>query len=386
MPLWKHLWILIQLLLSSSLLAPLIFYLIGSFRRNRKPPLFSQRVDADYAIIVTAYTQTDLIPEAVDSILKLRYTNFLIYVVADNCDVSDLHFDDNRVILLRPPEVLANNIKSHFYAIQHFQRRHKRIAIIDSDNLVDENMLRALNYYFDHGFKAVQGVRAAKNLDSDYACLDEAGDIFYRYIDRKLLFEAGSSASLAGSGMAFETDLYVDLLSDAKIEGAGFDKMFQCKIVESGERIAFSEKAVVYDGKTSAPAQLVKQRARWMNAWFKFFLYGIRIFWRGVFRADKNAVLFAIVLVRPPLFILMFFAFGFFVANIFLMPWLSVFWVFSVVVFIGFFFKALSYNNANEKIYQALKSIPKFVYYQILALLNARRASKLSVATEHKKT
>jgi hypothetical protein len=47
------------------------------------------------------------------------------------------------------------------------------------------------------GFAAVQGERKAKNLDTTYACLDAARDIYYHFYDGKLLFHIGSSATLA---------------------------------------------------------------------------------------------------------------------------------------------------------------------------------------------
>src|SRR5690606_37180046 len=113
--------------------------------------------------------------------------------------------NNDKVVLLRPPKTLASNIKSHFYAIARFKRPHELLTIIDSDNLVDSEYLNELNVFFASGYNAVQGVRTAKNLNTTFACLDEAGDIYYRLIDRNLLFQAGSSSALSGSGMAFRT-------------------------------------------------------------------------------------------------------------------------------------------------------------------------------------
>jgi hypothetical protein len=41
------------------------------------------------------YEQTDFIPAAVNSILELNYMKFLVYVIVDNCDISNLKFEDN---------------------------------------------------------------------------------------------------------------------------------------------------------------------------------------------------------------------------------------------------------------------------------------------------
>ncbi|MFX4827802.1 glycosyltransferase, partial [Acinetobacter baumannii] len=91
--------------------------------------------------------------------------------------------------------------------INRFKRPHERLTIIDSDNIIDPDYLQALNVYFDKGFKAVQGLRDAKNIDTTVAALDAARDIYYHYYDGKLLFEVGSSATLSGSGMAFTVSL-----------------------------------------------------------------------------------------------------------------------------------------------------------------------------------
>jgi cellulose synthase/poly-beta-1,6-N-acetylglucosamine synthase-like glycosyltransferase len=288
-------WIVIQLLIGYNLVLPLVIYVISIF----KPGGILQSTSdnkADYAIIVTAYEQTHTLGPVVASILQLSYKNFLVYIVADKCDVSQLHFEDERVIILRPEETLSSNTRSHFYAIHRFKRPHNRLTIIDSDNLVEPDYLDQLNPYFEAGFKAVQGVRDAKNMDTMYACLDAARDIYYHFYDGKILFQAGSSATLAGSGMAFTTQLYRDCLEHQDITGAGFDKILQKEIVNRGERIAFSEKAIVYDEKTSKSDQLVKQRARWINTWFRYFKFGFGMIGNGILKFDWNRLLFGLVL------------------------------------------------------------------------------------------
>jgi cellulose synthase/poly-beta-1,6-N-acetylglucosamine synthase-like glycosyltransferase len=375
-------WILFQVIIGYHLVLPFLLFLINSIKGGRKS---KQQIGTpgDYAIIVTAYEQTDLLPSVVASILKLNYDNYLVYIVADKCDISDLKFDDPRVILLRPETTLSSNTKSHFYAINRFKREHDRITIIDSDNLVQSDYLNKLNELFDEGFIAVQGVREAKNLNTHYACLDAARDIYYRYVDNKLLFETGSSATLAGSGMAFTTQLYKDCLEHTRIEGAGFDKVLQFEILKRGHRIAFSEKAIVYDEKTSRSDQLVKQRARWINTWFKYFGLGTAMTRDGLISLNWNKFLFGIFLMRPPLFMLLILSFFCFSVDLLISPLMAGLWVASLVLFIAVFFIAFSYFNADKLIYRSLINAPKFIYYQLAALLKAKNANRLSVATKH---
>ena len=375
-------WILVQIVIGYHLILPMFLYILRAFITRKKKTVQTTST-ADYAIIVTAYEQTNLLPSVVESILKLNYQNYLIYIVADKCDISNLNFSDPKVILLRPETTLSNNIKSHFYAIDRFKRQHDRVTIIDSDNLVHPEYLNMLNPFFDTGYQAVQGVREAKNLNTHYACLDAARDIYYRLIDNKVLFEIGSSATLSGSGMAFTTSLYKDCLESANIDGAGFDKVLQFEILKRNHRIAFAEEAIVYDEKTSRPEQLVKQRARWINTWFKYFDLGLKMTAMGIFKFNWNQFIFGVILMRPPLFILLILSFLCFTIDLALFPYMALTWLLALTIFISMFFVAFSYFKADEIIYRSLINAPKFIFYQLAALLKSKNANQLSVATKH---
>ena len=378
------LWMAFQILIGYNLALPIVLFLLHAVIPKRKT---SQKggnnPEADYAIIVTAYEQTHNLPLVIASLLKLQYGNFLVYIVADKCDVSSLKFDDERVIVLRPPETLASNTRSHFYAIKNFKRPHDRLTIIDSDNLVEPDYLSQLNVCFDEGFVAVQGERKAKNMDTTYACIDAARDIYYHFYDGKILFEVGSSATLAGSGMAFTVKLYRECLEHLDVAGAGFDKVLQKEIITRNHRIAFNSKAIVYDEKTSQSDQLVKQRARWINTWFKYFIFGFQIIALGIRRFNWNQFLFGFILLRPPLFIFLLLSMFLMGINLFINPFIAHLWLIGFALFVIGFFLALLLSPTDKRIYQALTGIPKFIYFQVLSLLKAKNANKHSVATQH---
>ncbi len=375
-------WVIFQMLVGYNLIIPIILYVSYSLKKNRINSL-SVKYNYDYAIIVTAYEETSLVPSLVESISKLNYDNYLVYIVADKCDVNALKFDHDKVILLRPETVLANNIKSHFYAIDNFKRKHEILTIIDSDNLVDPEYINELNTWFDQGFNAVQGVRAAKKTDSSIARLDSIRDIYYHFFDGKLLFELGSSSTLSGSGMAFKTELYIDCLSEIEINGAGFDKVLQAQIVKKNEIIAYADHAIVYDEKTSHSQQLVKQRSRWINTWFKYFHFGFDLLRLSVKNRSMNQFLFGIILLRPPLFIFISLSLGCLLITAVLESLFIYFWLLAFAAFILSFYIVLKKNNATSALYLSLLSIPKFVFFQLLSLLFVRAANKRSIATKH---
>lgn len=379
-------WFFIQILIGVHLIVPFILF-IGSIFRKRHLLATSQLKNnersADYGIIITAYEDTSHLPDVVQSLLGLNYANFHIYVVADKCDISGLKFDNSKVTLLKPEVVLQSNTRSHFYAIDRFKEKHSRLTIVDSDNLVHPEYLNELNKFFDAGFEAVQGIRVAKNLDTDIACLDAARDIYYHYYDGKLLFELGSSATLSGSGMAFTTSLYKECLEYREIRGAGFDKVLQAEIVKRGNRIAFASEAKVFDQKTSRKDQLVNQRARWISAWFRYFSFGFGLIGKGIKHSNFNQLLFGITLLRPPLFIFLILSFAFMILNVWSSPTAVFFWMGAILTFIIAFGIALVKSGADQRIYKSLRNIPLFVLFQLISFIKMTNADKRSVSTKH---
>ncbi len=379
-------WVLLQIIAGYNLVLPFILFCLYKIRNTDKKKIAdnsASKPEADYGIIVTAYEQTHTLPAVVASLLKMDYSNYLIYIVADKCNVSNLHFSDKRVIILRPEKTLGSNTRSHFYAIKRFKRAHERLTIIDSDNLVAVDYLKQLNVFFDKGYAAVQGVRKAKNLDTTYSCLDAARDIYYHFYDGEVLFGLGSSATLAGSGMAFTTSLYRECLEQLDVTGAGFDKVLQYEIVKHKQHIAFAKNAVVFDEKTSQSEQLVKQRARWINTWFRYFSFGFKLTGRGIQNFNWNQFLFGFILLRPPLFMFIILSGLFMLMNVFISPVAALIWLASFMLFVAGFIIPIVHDNTDKRVYKSLVKIPAFMYYQVLSLLKAKRANSYSVATQH---
>ena len=167
-------WIVAQLLIGFHLVFPIVLLMYNQVfgkKVNQKTKGLKQ---ANFAVIVTAYEETFFLPSVIESILKQSYTNFTIYLVADKCDITHLIFDDPRVIVLKPETTIGSNTGSHSYAINHFIKKHDYVTIVDSDNILDSDYLIEILKTLSLDFKAVQGLRDAKNLDTTVACLDAA--------------------------------------------------------------------------------------------------------------------------------------------------------------------------------------------------------------------
>ncbi len=379
-----YVWIIIQIIVGYNLIIPIILFLLSRFpKKNPDIRQYVVQAEADYGIIVTAYEETELIPDVVHSLLKLNYSNFIVYIVADKCDISNLVFDDDRIVVLRPENVLASNIESHFYAIRSFKRRHERITILDSDNLVDKDYLNEINKFFDRGYLGVQGIRKPKSVDTVYSALDALRDIYYHFYDGKILFRLGSSSTLSGSAMAFTTTLYEECLRDHKISKAGFDKVLQFEIVRRGLKIAFSENAIVYDEKTSRTSQLVQQRSRWVYTWFKYYTYGFKLVGKGLRSLNLNQLLFGIILLRPPLFIFLLLSVSLMILNFWVNPQIAFIWTIAMSLFLLGFFIPLFNSPVDKRIKSSIIYIPAFIFYQLLSLFRINSLHKSSIATKH---
>jgi hypothetical protein len=87
------------------------------------------------------------------------------------------------------------------------------------------------------------------------------------------------------------------------------------------------------------------------------------------------------VLLRPPLFIFLILSVLCMLINIFV-SWMAVaVWAAGFGLFVLGFYLSLISSATDKRIYASLAGIPKFIYFQILSLLKARKANQYSVAT-----
>src|SRR5215203_2076188 len=97
------LFFIFQIAVAIYILVPtfsLLSYLALNFLKIKTPyqrkPFLTDR-NFEFAFIVTAHQEAQLILPIVDSILKQTYPHFYVYVVADDCDLTGIHFTDDRV-------------------------------------------------------------------------------------------------------------------------------------------------------------------------------------------------------------------------------------------------------------------------------------------------
>lgn len=380
----------IQLLLAIYLLMPMLLLLLhavvakGQKMLDRKYPLLSEK-EYDFAAIITAHQDIRFIPPLVDSFLRQTYSKFVVYVVADDCDISSLRYADPRIQLLRPEKALHAKIQSIKYAVSHFVRPHDALVVFDSDNLVHPQYLERLDQYFRRGFRAVQTHMLSKNTDTIFAKLDSIGHIYNTFVERQAKMELGLSSSILGLGIAIETELYRQVMYKDGL--GGFDKKLQADIIRTIPQLAFAEDAIVYDEKVDDGHTLEKQRTRWIYTYFKYFPVNWNLFVTGWKRGSFNLIFFGFNVLRPPLFITVGLALLCLPVDFLVWPGTGLGWIWAGVLgcYILSFVLIVLTQSRQKGMYKAILYIPIVVIRQISALLKIKKASKDFLKTDHVK-
>lgn len=383
--------LIVLLIASFFLLWPFIIYLLYSIRR-KELPVHPAPFETDIACIITAYKNIDLANLAAESILNQNYSKFHIYLVADNCDITDIKLPTHgKLTILVPPKKLGSKVRSMKYAIENFIRDHEAVAIFDPDNLAHSNFLYECNQYLAQGYKVVQGRRIAKNLDSRIACLDAMGEIYYNFTTRKIPFHLGSSATLAGSGMIVETRLFSGFFEEPYIKRninnviPGEDKVLYYYLVSEGNQIAYNENAIVYDEKISNANMVKNQRARWINAYRLSLKDSAKLLLKGIKSLNLNMFIGGVLTLYPPLFLLILLALSLSIINYFYSIYLALIGVGLVFIFVLNFIWVLKINNAPPKVWSAFWTMPYFMFNQFIGLLNIGKSNKDFLTTENNK-
>lgn len=344
----------------------------------------------DYACVITVYKDIDCAQHLVLSLLGQHYPNFHIYLVADDCDSSKWSIKHPKLSLLQPTTALNSKVRSIRYALDRLVEQHSHFIVFDPDNLAHPDFLRHVDNLHEQGYEVVQGKRLAKNLDSKYACLDAFSEYYYNYTQRTVPFALGSSATIAGSGMSIPIDLYREFL-EKEFDPLGDrvviaeDKMLQVYIVERGLVISFAEEAILFDEKVSTAQQVKRQRTRWITSYFQYLLTALGMWGRSIFRLNWNQILFAYIIMIPPMFII-----GLswlILSGLYLFTSMGSFIIIQscLVAFTLNVFLALILGNAPSKVTTSLFYAPLFVWNQVKALFSMKDTRTSFLTTEKTK-
>lgn len=385
------LWIIfiaINVFFALQFLLPIILF-IFHFILPKSPQKLLKRYrvtndkEFDFAAIITAHQDARFIMPLVDSLLKQKYENYVIYVVADDCDIRNLQINDPKVVMLKPQIALHAKIKSIKYAVDRFIRDHDALIIFDSDNLAHPNFLSNLNQYFQRGFKVVQANMLSKNLDSSFARLDALGHTYHNFLERQVKMELGITSSILGLGLAIDMNIYKEVVF--KNELGGFDKKLQVHLTLSVPAIAYAKDVLVYDEKVESGAAFEKQRTRWIYTYFEYFNDSIYFLRRSLKNFNAGRLLLAFNMLRPPMFMTISMALVCMALWFFIRPLYGWLWLALLLLYTINFILIATTQSQQKGISTAFFFIPAMVFRQFRSLFRIKQAKKSFLKTEHQK-
>ena len=345
----------------------------------------------DYGCIITAYKNAEIAKPLIHSLLQQPYKNFHIYLVADECDISDFNLEDKQLTVFNPDPPLRLKAKSIIHAMDNYVRPHEYTIVFDADNLAHPKFLNEINKYANNGKRSIQGQRTAKNLDTVYACADATGEFYKNYIDRYAPYMIGSSAVISGSGMAVETALYRAYLDSPEIQQGKDkwkkmlqeDKILQNFLLRRNEKITYAWDAIVYDEKVVSGDQVETQRSRWLFSYFQNFPNALGHILGGLLSFSFNRFFFGLVTMSPPMFITLFAAIALAVLGYFISPFTALCLAGAILIFGLNVLLTLYLSKAPAQIWKTLWSMPLFIAKQATALFKMGNPNKNFKHSEH---
>ncbi|GAB3342725.1 glycosyltransferase family 2 protein [Larkinella ripae] len=342
------------------------------------------------AVLVPAYKEDQVILESVQANLRQNYPSdsYDIYVIADSFrpeTLEKLSYLPVKVLVVSFEESTVQ--KSLTRALDLLPEGVYDIVLVsDADNHMATDFLHRINLAFDSGWRAVQGHRVAKNTNTSVAVFDAMNEEVNNHLFRGGQRALGLSASLIGSGMAFEPALMKRAMGQIRSVG-GYDKELEMLLLTEGIRIAYLKKALIYDEKVQNLEVFERQRTRWIAAQIHFvklyFGTGIRQLFRGNVHAF-NGLLKGLLIPRILFLALLFLGtagglvfgmtpvfqfFGMLLATL----------VFSLLISSpAYLWQKLSFRD--------LLTFPMLIFRMVRSLLKIKAASKKFLHTPHGET
>lgn len=342
-----------------------------------------------FCVLIPSYKEDQVILDTARKALNQSYPKdfYDVVIIADSLHhgtVSRL-----RDLPLKVVEVSFENstkVKSLNQALQQLDGYDYGV-ILDADNVMAYDYLEKMNALFLTGkYGAVQGQRKPKNEETTLAFLDGISESINNHIYRQGSTSLNLSASITGSGIAFEFNLLKEKLAPMTSVG-GFDRELELLLLQDGVKVHYFRQAVVFDEKVSQSRAFQNQRKRWISSQYyylkKYFQKGMQALGRGNFTYFNSAVLRNIQLPRLlNIGLLFLLTFGMY----FLQPYLYFsyyIWPFLFVLNSMAIFAAIPSRYYSGRLLSSLLQLPRLFANMAALMFKIRGANQKFIHTPH---
>ncbi len=280
---------IISLLFTILFSYQIVYYLVSLFIREKEKKYdFSYH---RYAVLICARNEEAVIADLLASINNQTYPKeyFRTFVMADNCTdrTAEVARENGAIVYTRHNEQLVGKgyaLEKLLSDIEHdFGDTFERYMVFDADNILKEDYIEQMNISYCKGNRIIAGYINSKNYDSNWI---SAGYSLFLLKKNRYLNNAryllGLSCAINGTGFLFDRELignweYHTLTEDIELS---VDQV--CR----HNRIAYCEKAVLYDEQPTSFRQSFYQRVRWAKGYLQVIRkYSFRLL-KGIFAGD----------------------------------------------------------------------------------------------------
>ena len=368
----------------------LVFAVAGLFYRKR--PDHKADKNRRFAVLIPGYKEDDVIVEVAQEALKQDYPAelFDVVIIADSFQTSTLN--KLRELPLKVIEVSfdkSTKSKALNKAMEQLTDSYDIAVILDADNIMATDFLAKINIAFEDKHIAVQGHRAAKNLNTGLAVLDAVSEEINNHIFRKGHRVLGLSSAIIGSGMAFDYQHFKTMMMSVTAIG-GFDKEIELKMLKAGYKIEYLDDAYVYDEKVQKAEVFSNQRRRWLSAQIHYFKQDIgSAFVHLLTKGNVDYFDKAIQFIQPPRILLLgavtILTFLFCITNTFIEYYnqFTLGWILIFAACILSFLLSIPKRYYSKTTAKALLGLPKGMLLMLGSLLHIKGANKQFLHTKH---
>ncbi len=376
--------------LSVSTLYIFVFAVAGFFYRQ---PEYSRNPKMrKIAVLIPGYKEDDVIVDVARAALKQDYPSSLfdVVIIADSFQPETL--TELRTLPIKVVEVKfekSTKSKALNKAMEELSNDYEIAVILDADNLMALDFLSKINASFEYNYVAVQGHRAAKNMDTAFAILDAVSEEINNHIFRKGHRALGLSSAIIGSGMAFQYQFFKDMMATVKAVG-GFDKELELIMLKAGFTVNYLHDAIVLDEKIQKAEAFSNQRRRWLSAQILYFKKDMTASIKALI-TKGNVDYFdkAFQFMQPPRILLLgamlILGIVFIALNLLIgIPgWMNIAWAISAGLCVLAFVFSIPRSFYTTETLRALQSLPKGMLLMFLSLLKIKGANKQFIHTKH---
>lgn len=370
------------------LIAVLYLFIFAAY--SKKKPLYSYptaKKKHRYVILFPAYMEDDVIIDSVQSFFKQNYPRELydVIVISDQMTeetISTLKRMSAKVTqILDPMSTKINALQQAIERIEQENLSYDMVVVLDADNIVNPDFLEKINDAFYSGCLAIQTHRIAKNRDTNTAVLDAVSEEINNAIFRKGHTRLGFSSGLSGSGMAFEYELFKNMIQG--VDEIGEDKYMERKLLLQNIYIEYLEDVYTFDEKVRGKKEFYNQRRRWLATQFSNLFSGISQLPKALLSGKWDYCDKLFQWMMPPRILLL----GFVILIACVLSVINIFLSFKwwgLLLFIGITFSlAVPDYLVDKQFKKAIISLPILFLLMFFNLFRLRGGNKKFIHTKH---